>query len=93
MKHVQSENSESPDYLLKGIVFHQSSKIILAEKFVNVEFLLPFPEYNFTTRKSIHEMLQTLTNMWKMNSSLCPLEFSTKFNTTADPFNLNWMRK
>ena len=91
IKHVQSENSESPDYLSKGIVFHQSSKIILAEKFVNVEFLLPFPEYNFTTRKSIHEMLQTLTNMWKMNSSLCPLDFSTKFNTTADPFNLNWM--
>ena len=47
--------------------------------------------YNLTTRKSIHEMMQLLKNLWKMNSSLCPLEFSTKFNTTVDPFNLNWM--
>ena len=47
--------------------------------------------YNLTTRKSIHEMMQLLKNLWKMNSSLCPLEFSTKINNTVDPFNLNWM--
>ena len=85
------QSTKSTDYLSKGILFNEKSKILLAEKFVNIEFLVPFPEYNFTTRASIQEMLTKLAEMWKLPSVFCPLDFSSHFNSTTEPFNLNWM--
>ena len=74
-----------------GIIFHQESKIILAEKFVNVQFLVPFPKYNFTMKTTMRNYLSKLSEKWRTPSIECPLDFSTNFNSTTDPFNLNWL--
>ena len=39
------ENRENAESLSKAVMFHENSKILLAEKFVPVEFLIPFPQY------------------------------------------------
>ena len=79
------------DVLSSGIIFHKESKIILAEKFVNVQFLLPFPKYNFTMKSTMRNYLSKLSEKWRTPSIECPLDFSTNFNSTTEPFNLNWL--
>ena len=79
------------DALKKGILFHKESKILLAEKFVNVQFLVPFPKYNFTMKTQVEDMLAKLAEMWSQPSAQCPLDFSQPFNSSHTPFNLNWM--
>ena len=74
-----------------GIIFHKESKIILAEKFVNVQFLVPFPKCNFTMKRTMRNYLSKLSEKWRTPSIKCPLDFSTNFNSTTDPFNLNWL--
>ena len=74
-----------------GIIFHEDSKILLGEKFVNVEFLVPFPRHNFTLKTEIGVQLQILEDMWKLPSAACPLDFSYPFTSTQGAFNLNWM--
>ena len=79
------------DVLSSGIIFHKESKIILAEKFVNVQFLIPFPKYNFTMKTTMRNYLNKLSEKWRTPSIECPLDFSTNFNSTTDPFNLDWL--
>ena len=74
-----------------GIIFHNESKIIVAEKFVNVQFLVPFPKYNFTMKRTMRNYLSKLSEKWRTPSIKCPLDFSTNFNSTTEPFNLNWL--
>ena len=78
------------EFLSKGILFHENAKILLAEKFVNVEFLIPFPHCNFTAKEAIEETLHKLSNMWNIPSVFCPLDFSSQFNTSTDQFKVNW---
>ena len=35
--------------------------------------------------------LNKLSEKWRTPSIECPLDFSTNFNSTTDPFNLNWL--
>ena len=72
------------EYLSKGILFHENAEILLAEKFVNVEFLIPFRRYNFTAKEAIEKTLQKLSNIWKIQSVFCPLDFSAHFNTSTE---------
>ena len=88
---LATTEAPGPDYLSKGVIFHKETKIHLAEKFVNVEFLIPFPKYNFTEKEAITKILTKLSEMWKTPSDHCPLDFSTNFNTSLEKFNLQWM--
>ena len=45
------------DVLKKGILFNDESKILLAEKFIPVQFLVPFPSFNFTLKSEIKTLL------------------------------------
>lgn len=85
------EQSIATDYKAKGVIFNQKAQILLAEKFINVEFLVPFPNYTFTAQKSIETTLQKLSQMWKTPSAFCQLDFSNKFNSSLKDFNLAWL--
>ena len=87
-------NTETPtkyEALTKGILFHKESQILLAEKFVNVEFRVPFPQYDFVMKQQIEDMLKKLATMWTQPSILCPVNFSEPYNSSNKPFNLDWM--
>ena len=72
-------------------MFNEVSKILLTEKFIRVELLVPFPTYEFTMKSDIETMLHQLSVMWETPSLFCPLNFSTLFSTNTSSFNVNWM--
>ena len=87
-------NKETPtkyEALTKGILFHKESQILLAKKFVNVEFLVPFPQYDFVMKQQIEDVLAKLATMWTEPSIMCSVNFSEPFKLSNKPFNLDWM--
>ena len=86
------EAASNPDDLIeKGILFNEVSEILLTEKFIRVDFLVPFPTYEFTMKPDIEKMIQQLSLMWETPSLFCPLNFSSQFATNASGFNVHWM--
>ena len=78
------------DILEKGIIFNEETKILLAEKFVPVQFLIPFPSFNFSMKSDIEKLLHNLNQKWNLESSNCPLDFTSHFNTNSS-HNINWI--
>ena len=59
-----TEAARSPDDLLeKRTVFDEISKILLNEKCIRVEFLVPLPTYEFTMKLDIEKLIQNLSLM------------------------------
>ena len=86
------EAASNPDDLIeKGILFNEVSKILLTEKFIRVEILVPFPTYEFTMKPDIEKLIQQLSLMWETPSLFCPLNFSSQFATNTSGFNVYWM--
>ena len=77
--------------LKRGILFNEESKILLAEKFIPVQFLVSFPSYNFTLKPELITMLDKQNHMWSLPSSPCPLDFASHFQSNHSSFNVNWM--
>ena len=62
------------DRVENGIVFNEVSKIFRTEKFIRVEFLAPFPTYEFSMKLDIEKkMLHQLSE----TPLFCPLNFSS----------------
>ena len=82
------EVSNNPNEIQeKGVLFHERSKILLAEKIIKVECLVPFPSYDFEL-KPIVALMAKLASMWELPSIFCPLDFLSQFSTNSTPFNV-----
>ena len=79
------------DLLEKEILFHERGKILLAKMFVPVEFMIPFPTYDFALKHEIERTIVRLGSMWDLPSLFCPLNFSTNFNSNSTSFNVHWI--
>ena len=91
---VFPNNSNASDYedaLKTGIVVHKHGQIILAEKFMNAEFLVQFPKYRFTIQRIVTQLLSILSAKWKLKSTDCSLNFAKRFNASVESFNVGWM--
>ena len=91
MVHPQSlvvpyDTSDGP--LKKGIIFHEDKKILLAEKFINIQFLLPFPQLDIHIQQELTTLTSVLDKMWEMPTYNCYLNFT---NLTMEGFNVNWL--
>ena len=82
------DTSDGP--LKKGIIFHEDKKILLAEKFVNVQFLLPFPMLDVQIQKDLTHLTTVLDTLWKMPTYNCNLNFT---NLEMTGFNVDWLMK
>ena len=91
LSYSEDYHQEFDDVLRKGIMFNEESRILLAEKFIPVQFLVPFPKYNFSIKTELTELLMNLNNKWKLPSTSCPLEFSTSFKTNTSSYNVDWI--
>ena len=47
-----------------GIIFNHITKILLAEKFINVDFLVPFPEFELDLRAEFGAYIEKLGKLW-----------------------------
>ena len=80
------DTSDGP--LKKGIIFHEDKKFLLAEKFVNVQFLLPFPAFGIQIQTDIKELTTLLETMWDRPTYKCDLDYT---NLTMKNFNIDWL--
>lgn len=83
--------SSDDDTLAKGVIFNEESTILLAEKFIQVEFLVPFPQFNLPIRHELNATLQRLNRMWRQPSVNCHLDFTTNFNSNDSAFTVDWL--
>ena len=92
MVHLQSpvlpyDTSDGP--IKKGIIFHED-KILLAKKFVKLQFLLPFPQFDVRIQKELFHLTSVLEILWKISSYNCNLKFT---NYSMEGFNVDWLNK
>ena len=85
---VPYDTSDGP--LKKGIIFHEDKKILLAEKFINVQFLLPFPKLDIYIKEDIATLTSVLDQLWELPTYNCYLNFT---NLTMEGFNVDWLLK
>lgn len=88
---AEKDSQSNQDILEKRILFHEETKILMAEKFISVQFLVPFPQYNFSMKPEIDSLLKRLNAMWSLPSISCPMRHSTGFETNASSFNIDWI--
>ena len=77
--------------LTQGIIFHKEGKILINEKFINAEFLVPFPRYNFTVRHQVETLLHEFSMKWTTQSEFCNTTYSTTYKNQTDVFNVDWL--
>ena len=61
------------------------------EKIIRIEFLVPFPAYDFTMKPDIKKTIHQLSLMWKTLSRVCLWTFLSQFETNISGFHVNWM--
>ena len=83
--------SSTEEALAQGIIFHKEGKILITEKFINAEFLIPFPRYNFTIRQQVETLLLELSKKWITQSEFCNMTYSTTYRNQTDVFNVDWL--
>ena len=74
-----------------GIIFNHETKILLAEKLINVEFLVPFLNLDIQLHEHLNESVHTLQQLWKEPSIFCDLTFSSNFTTNDSVFDIDWI--
>ena len=85
--------SSDDETLSNGVMFNEETTILLAEKFINVEFFVPYPQFNITVRREMDNALKRLNQMWTQPSVHCNLDFTTNFNRNDSGFNVDWLIK
>ena len=61
--------------LEKGIIFNLVTKILLAEKFFNVDFLVPFSKFELDLRAELGAYIEKLGKLWTSPSWQCHVEY------------------
>ena len=79
---------KSDGNLTKGIIFHEDKKILVAEKFMNIQFLLPFPQFDAHIKDELKNITNELQSMWELPTYFCYLNFT---NLTMEHFQVNWI--
>ena len=77
--------------LENGIMFNHVTKILLAEKFINVDFLVPFPKFELDIRGELGAYIEKLGKLWASPSWQCHLDYSTNFQKNDSTFDVDWL--
>ena len=71
-----------------GVLFNLHQKILLTEKFVKTEILVPCPIYNKTVEDKLINLTKEIDKMWTSENYGCPLNFTNMTDSTA---GLHWI--
>ena len=77
--------------LENGIIFNHVTKILLAEKFINVDFLVPFPKFELDLRAELGAYIKKHGKLWASPSWQCHLDYSTNFQKIDSTFDVDWL--
>ena len=76
--------------LERGVFFHEKTKTLLTEKFVNNQILVPYPKFNIEPTKNLGLLAAGLQSMWRMPAYRCYLNFT---NTSGNDFKVDRLLK
>ena len=82
---------DSGAVLENGIIFNHVTKILLSEKFINVDFLVPFPQFELDLRAELRAYIEKLGHLWDSPSWQCHLDYSTGFQKNDSTFDIDWL--
>ena len=82
---------DSGAVLENGIIFNHVTKILLAEKFINVDFLVPFPRFEMDLRAELRTYIDKLGQLWTSPSWQCHLDYSSGFKKNDSTFDIDWL--
>ena len=86
------DTMNNDDEMVKnGVLFNEESKLLLTEKFLIIEFLVTFPNFDLNMTKDIENHLKKLDYLWMHPSFFCNMNFSTNFNSNDCTFNIQWL--
>ena len=63
----------------------------MAEKFINVDFLVPFPKFELDLRAELGAYIEKLGKLWASPSWQCHLDYSTNFQKNDSTFDVDWL--
>ena len=84
-------DQDSGAILANGIFFNHVTKILLAEKFINVDFLVPFPKFEMNVSAELGAYINKLAPLWDASSWQCHLDYSTNFHKNHSTFDIDWL--
>ena len=71
-----------------GVLINLHQKILLTEKFVKTEILVPYPIYNKTVEDKLIYLTKEIDKMWTSENYGCPLTCTNMTDSTA---GLHWI--
>ena len=77
--------------LSNGIIINHVTKVLLAKNFINVDFLVPFPEFEINVSAELSFYLNKLVPLWDASSWQCHLDYSTNFQRNDSTFDIDWL--
>ena len=77
--------------LANGINFNHVTKILLAAKFINVDFLVPFSKFEMNVSAELGAYINKLAPLWDASSWQCHLDYSTNFQKNDSAFDIDWL--
>ena len=84
-------DQDSGAILANGNIFNHVTKILLAEKFINVDFLVPFPKFEMNVSAELGAYINKLAPLWDASSWQCHLDYSTNFQKNDSTFDIDWL--
>ena len=80
-------DQDSGAILAIGIIFNHVTEILLAEKFINVGFLVPFPKFAMNMSAELGAYINKLAPLWDASSRQCHLDY--KFSQIVSTFDID----
>ena len=73
-----------------GITFIHVTKISVAEKFINIDVLVPFPKFELDLCAALGAYIGKLGKLCASPSWQCHLDYSTNFRRNHSTFGVEW---
>ena len=84
-------DQDSGAVLTNGIIFNHVTNILLAEKFINVDFFVPFPKFEMNVSAGLGAYINKLAPLWDASSWQCHLDYPTNFQRNDSTFDIDWL--
>ena len=90
-KSDTTAGEDSGALLANGIIFSHVTMILWAERFSNVDVLVPFPKFDMNVSADLGAYIKKLGSLWSHSIWQCHLDYSSNFDTNDSTFDFDWL--
>ena len=84
-------DQDSGAVLANGFIFNHVTTILSAEKFITVDFLVPFPKFDINVSADLGAYIEKLGKLWSHPSWECHLDYSSDFQKNDSTVDIHWL--